>query len=453
MMSNDITAFSRTTRRSVLRALGLAGVWTSASAFGAVPSLSGAHSHATLNATDGQPVRLSANALDHWVETFFPAFNHGNHQPPFSREKHAARYDVELRRIVTDTRVPETGERVKVSGLVAIPVGVSGPLPVVLWQHGTVLGFDQVPSKMTRFAEAGYQPSDATDSLETLFNLQRLAGQGFAIIAADYLGKGPYREERSEAYAVRDATVQTCLDVFDAGLATLRDFGHAPAQLFLNGWSQGGLNTQWLAQALRDRKIVVTAAATQCAFNNLVESVRYWTGQLPLNDSTNYPPVPGWTSVALVILLGSYRAYYGLPDLFKTAIKPKYQEFAETYWSTYALDGFDLSRAPTSAGDLLIDGILSGYTAESNSAFVAHLGRNTPAYQSYDFPIRFYYGLADDALHPSSMRIALTAAGSHATGIGVPNGSHRGAFISSLYGNAASTVGHGNVVDWFRSFL
>jgi len=27
-MSNDITAFSRTTRRSVLRALGLAGVWT-----------------------------------------------------------------------------------------------------------------------------------------------------------------------------------------------------------------------------------------------------------------------------------------------------------------------------------------------------------------------------------------------------------------------------------------
>jgi len=51
------------------------------------------------------------------------------------------------------------------------------------------------------------------------------------------------------------------------------------------------------------------------------------------------------------------------------------------------------------------------------------------------------------------MQVALTAAGAHATGIGILHGSHRGAFISSLYGNSVSTDGHGNVVNWFRSFL
>ena len=265
-------------RRALMKSLGAVGLWAaSPSSAPATPT--------PIDTTHGPAVRIEAGRLNQLAAEFFPVFNHGNVLPDFDATAHGARYSVELRRLTTYTLVPETGERVKVSGLLAIPAGVRGPLPVVSWQHGTILSFDQVPSNLTRLGDPGYQPSDAGDSLETLFNLQRLAGQGFAVIAADYLGKGPFRDGRVEAYAVREATVTTCLDMLQAGTSALHQLGHTRSHLFLNGWSQGGLNTQWLAQALKDRKIPVSAAAAQSPFNNLVDSVRYWTGQLPVPDA------------------------------------------------------------------------------------------------------------------------------------------------------------------------
>ncbi len=100
--------------------------------------------------------------------------------------------------LVTDVTVPETGERLKISGLLALPAGAKGPLPVVSWQHGTILSFDQVPSNLTRLADPTYRTSDAADSLETLFNVQRFAGQGYAVIAADY-----WARDRSGATGAR----------------------------------------------------------------------------------------------------------------------------------------------------------------------------------------------------------------------------------------------------------
>jgi hypothetical protein len=79
-------------------------------------------------------------------------------------------------------------------------------------------------------------------------SIQRFAGNGYAVIAADYLGKGPYRNGRGEAYAVKDATVQCCLDILNAGLLELGKLGLLKSTLFLNGWSQGALNTQWLKE-------------------------------------------------------------------------------------------------------------------------------------------------------------------------------------------------------------
>ena len=97
-------------------------------------------------------------------------------------------------------------EEVDVTGLLAVPRGLRGPLPLVSWQHGTVLSFDEVPSNLTRLADPAYVVTDEGDSLETLFNVHRLAGRGFALVAADYLGKGPLRHGRGEGYGVREAT-------------------------------------------------------------------------------------------------------------------------------------------------------------------------------------------------------------------------------------------------------
>lgn len=237
----------------------------------------------------GPPVRLTRERLDAWAGEFFPAFNQAGLLPAFSAARLGARHDVALRTVTTFTRIPETGERVAVTGLLAVPESVKGRIPLVSWQHGTILSRDQVPSNLVRLGNAGYKPSDAGDSLETLFILHRMAGQGFAVVAADYLGKGDLRGERGEAYGVKEATVATCCDILEAGLAGLDQLGLQSSALFLNGWSQGGANTQWVHQALRRRGVSITASAAQSPFNNLVEVLRYWTGRLSVPDQATYP--------------------------------------------------------------------------------------------------------------------------------------------------------------------
>jgi hypothetical protein len=183
--------------------------------------------------------RVSSTRLDALVAKAYPLFNEPAILPPFDAKTHGARFDVDLHRIVAHTVVPETGEKLKVSGLLALPVGVKGEVPLLSWQHGTILSFDQVPSNLTLLADPAYELTDAADSLETLFNVQRFAGRGYAVVAADYVGKGPFRNGRGEGYAVKGVSVRTCIDVLAAGQAAMQSLGVRPSKLFLHGWSQG----------------------------------------------------------------------------------------------------------------------------------------------------------------------------------------------------------------------
>ncbi|QAU37619.1 lysophospholipase [Bradyrhizobium guangdongense] len=439
---------ARASRRDVLKMTGVAAGTLAASL--AAPAI--ALSAPLRTARSEKSVRVSRERLNALAAKFYAVFNEHDILPKDFSDKHAARYDVELRRIVTFTRIPETGERVKVSALVAVPVGVRGALPVVSWQHGTILSFDQVPSNLLRLGDENYQLRDNIDSLETLFNVQRFAGNGYAVIAADYVGKGPYRDGRGEAYAVKGATVQCCVDVLSAGLRELRTAGLRPAALFLNGWSQGALNTQWLKQEMQRRGMKVTATAVQSPFNNLAESFHYWVdpaSYIPAKE-TSYPMPPAWITPCLIVLLGSYRQYYGLSDLFKTAIKPQYQAFAEKYWADYSLAGETASSVPP-AGDFLVDGLFERFTKDTNSGLLRRLGNNGATFWDYDSPIRFYYGLADEALHPRLVKPAVAAGGHFADGVPVGGASHRVTFLASLYGDGTTLNGQSTAFDWFNS--
>lgn len=394
--------------------------------------------------------RVAASRLDTLVADAFPRFNLPVILPRFDRARHGARYDVDLHRLITTVKVPETGERVKVSGLLAVPVGVAGEIPIVSWQHGTILSFDQVPSNLVLLADPSYRMSDERDSLETLFNVQRLAGQGYAVIAADYIGKGPFRKGRAEGYAVEGVTVETCIAVLDAGFAAMKSMDLKPGRLFLNGWSQGALNTQWLHQELRRRKRPIVATAVQSPFNELPETWRFWAGvqsfPLPAGQAS-YPATPQWISLCMIVALGSYQTYYGIDGLLESAIRPEFHGMARKFWKDYSLT-FDTKPFP-SGQDLLVPGLFDGFTDDRNSALVRRLGANTPTYWHYDSPIRFYYGLADEAIHPRMATRALVAGGGQTSGVPISGGSHRGTFLASLYGQAATLGGTENLVDWF----
>ncbi len=399
-----------------------------------------------------RPVRVSKERLDALAAKSYAVFNEGNVLGPFSAARHGARHDVELRRLTTSTRLPETGEQVQVSGLLALPAASQGSLPVVSWQHGTILSFDQVPSNLTRLKAETYELRDNVDSLETLFNIQRFAGNGYAVIAADYPGKGPYRDGRAEAYAVKAATVQCCLDVLQAGVRELEKSGLRPSASFLNGWSQGALNTQWLKQELQRRGTKVAAAAAQSPFNDLPDTFHYWSSPQSFIPSTekSYPLPPAWIVPCIVVLLGSYRRYYGLGDLFETAIKPQYRAFAERYWSDYRLDAETAKTLPPAA-DFLTDGFFERFTHDTNGKFLRRLAANSTTFLDYGSPIRFYYGLADEALYPGLVKMALASGGRDMAGVPVKGASHRATFLASLYGDAAVLDGKSTVLDWFNT--
>lgn len=453
------SAFDAATgRRGFLRGAGLSAITLTTTGTIPLTSLAQAQTTSSTQPTGNfkpyldNKVTIDRARLDGLAATVHDAFNEHRILRKFDAKLHGAKFDVELHRITTYTRPPGTGETLKVSGLLAIPVGVKGALPVVSWQHGTILAFDQVPSNLTLIADPAYVLRDNVDSMETLLNVQRLAGNGYAVIAADYVGKGPYRNGRAEAYAVKDVTVRTCLDILDAGLTGMRALGHPIGSLLLNGWSQGALNTQWLHQELRRQGRPIKATAVQSPFNDLNEAFRFWAGADVYADSASapYPRLADWISLCMVVVLGSYERQYGLDGLLRTAIRSEYHDLALKFWSDYQMD-FNPKKPFPSGSKLLVDGFFERYTADLNSRFLRQLAANRNTYWPYDSPIRFYYGLADEAIHPTLAKRPLAAGGKYASGVPIKGASHRGTFLASLYAEGEDIAGSSNVLRWFDS--
>lgn len=399
----------------------------------------------------GDKVTLSRGRLDELAQASYAVFNENTVLPAFDAGKFAATHDVDLHRITTFTQVPETGNTVKISGLLAVPAGMSGPMPVVSWQHGTIFSFNQVPSTLGLAAAPAYELRENVDSKETLFNLHRFAANGYAVIAADYLGKGPYRGNRPEAYAVKDASTRTSIDILDAGLQGMRQLGLEPTELFLNGWSQGGLNTQWLHQALQAAGVPVRACGAASPFNDLSESFDFWTGTItfPNPGDSPYPPRPVWLSLAVAIVIASYESYYGLNGLTKAMVRPEYMGVISKFLGDYDLD-IDFAHMPLPEG-LLVEGFNTRFTSAGFDAFLRQLAENRASFWEYTNPVRLFYGLADEAIHPAMARRAVTGGGRLMEGVAIKAASHRSTFLASLYGGPEVLQGKPNLPDWFDS--
>jgi len=442
-------------RRSLFRGIGLAA-GAAPLAAGSLwrPALAQAAPPVERRMTLDNTVTVTRMRLDNLVATWHATFNTGDVLRAFDPAMQGAGSDVRLSRIITTTELPGTGERVTISGLLAIPAGATGRIPVVSWQHGTIFGTDSVPSNLTRIAEDDYVMRDGTDSAETLFMVQRLAANGFAVIGADYIGKGPLRDGRPEAYVVKEATTRCCLDMLDAGIAGMRSLGLEPGPLFLHGWSQGAINTQWLAQALQDGGRPARAAAAASPFNDLNETFRWWAGGLtyPAPTAAAYPAVPDWVSLGMIIVLGSYQTYYGLDGLIEAAVRPEYHEMALKFWPDEGLD-FDPAQHFPKTTELLTEGLFQGFIADVVSRFLRQLAANRATFWDYAAPMRFFYGLADEAIHPVLAQQPLAAGGARIDGAAVPRGTHRITFLASLYGNGAETSGQPDLLTWFRSRL
>jgi hypothetical protein len=184
----------------------------------------------------------------------------------------SALHDVDVYRLAYRTTIPEQGNRPTVAyGLVAIPRGVSGQIPVVSYQHGSLWLKESAPSQafswdVTSTAVVNYGLTEqelCLSAYETRLNVAQFAGQGYAVVAADYIGIGNSVE--NDAFFVKQSGQQACLDMLAASERLLASRSLFRSDLFLNGWSQGGIATVAFQEALEARGVRISGVSTSSA--------------------------------------------------------------------------------------------------------------------------------------------------------------------------------------------
>lgn len=196
--------------------------------------------------------------------------------------------DVRFIKIVYET-VDAHGLRTIGSGALALPLGVDMPLPLLSYQHGTVLERENVPSRL---------------NLEGFLGVA-FATSGYAAVLPDYLGLGdspgphPFLHAASEATAVIDL-----LRAARTFCASNR-IQLAP-ELFLAGYSQGGHATLAALREMESRhadEFTVTACAAGAGSYDLSGTTA--------SELLSGRPQPNPYSFAYQ--LAAFRHVYGLP--------------------------------------------------------------------------------------------------------------------------------------------
>jgi len=319
---------------------------------------------------------------------------------------------VKLYRVIYKTAIPEKGNRpVEVSGLIAVPDLSKAIFPMVSYQHGTVFSRTEVPS----FPE---------QSFETRLMIAHLAGNGYVVIAADYVGKGISSEP--DSYMVKEATAQACADMLAASRQVLNSLNIKTDKLFLSGWSQGSWCTQVFRKRLEEMRVHITAAVMACTPNDLyLMLTRFINNPSPLDAS--------WLVGIGALFINSYERYYDFQGLSTTAIKPEYWQTARDFYDN-KISWSDAQKlfSPTIKELFQVD--FANASSLISNRFYQQLFENQGYQWRYSTPTRFYYGGIDEAITPYvailpvEYQKVIGGASSTAVYAG-DNADHRGTFV------------------------
>jgi pimeloyl-ACP methyl ester carboxylesterase len=308
----------------------------------------------------------------------------------------SARYAVDLYKVGYDSTIPELNNRPTRSyGLIALPKGTGKTtLPVISYQHGTVYGKYEVPSyAFVKTNPSGYSQYDG--AYETRLMVAQFAGQGYAVIAPDYFGMGDSTEP--EGYMVKASAQRACLGMYDAAMEFLGKQGLRQEQLFLGGWSLGGLVTTGFLEALEARGTPVTAAFTASSPNDPLAAL---TGMIYHPRKIDAP----WSNTILALTAFSYENYYQQPGLAATVIRPEYYAlFKQIYTRNYAnpeefaAEFGKLLKNPVPFKSYFLDAY-SDPAYLANSPYGRLLAGAETYRQLFRTPLRIYYGMEDEGI-------------------------------------------------------
>ncbi|MGI9176295.1 MAG: alpha/beta hydrolase family protein [Pirellulales bacterium] len=338
----------------------------------------------------------------------------------------APRNGVTLYEVQFDSVIPEWDNQPTLgSGLLAVPDDGATSHPLVSYQHGTVFGREEVPSR-------------PDNSYETQLALAAFASQGYVVIGADYFGLGP--SQVPNCFIVPQGTVQAMLDHYRASQAVLAALGQSTPQFFVWGWSQGGWSTMQFLRRLETLGIPVTAAATVSAPVDLAAAFRR-----PIANPR--PQDAAWIKGCISNMIWSQEEYARLPGLAASAIKPEHLAASRKFFDgKLSWADYDASAAGGVAA-LLRPEFIAG--AETGRGRFWELIETAGAYRwRIKTPLRAYGGDADEAIPPEvsrmvadfsrllgSKQVEFLSAGERAD--------HRASYVSATL----------QVKPWFDSFV
>ena len=333
---------------------------------------------------------------DHFLKNASPGL--GYQLPPVS----TASNDVDIYIVKYWSHSPDLGiqSRTMVSGILALPrIPNRTSIPLLSYQHGTAWGKYGVPSYAFKTSNpSGYEHYD--DAYETRYIVALFAGNGHAVMAADYFGMADARSD--EAYFIKRSTAQTSYDLYLDVRQYLRSKGISSSRFLLGGWSQGGMNTSGLLELLESRGVSIDAAFTASSPSDT----------FPVFNAILFHPRArdaSWINTLLAMTIFSCDRYMGPKGLAKATINPVYfQGFKTIYEHTGYPKGFFQLLSQWEGTPILnyLRPELRNPTSFANSAYGKCLAANEVFRQEFKTPTQMFYGSNDEVVREKMGQLA-----------------------------------------------
>lgn len=256
---------------------------------------------------------------------------------------------------------------VSVTGLLGIP-NIAKVKGLVSYQHGTITYRNNSPSF----------PSPAEGlGLSSIF-----AGDGYILVAADYIGLGKSLD--IPPYLHINSTVNAVVDLIKIGAKVLNNISNGQNKnLYLTGFSQGGNTSAGVQRALEinnETGLILKANAPIAGAYNLKDiSIKY-----AVKNKSNY---------YLGYLSNSYSMVYN--KNINTILQDKYVDLIPKLYDGSKDIDYILSQLPKEPKDMLLPNMIDDLINGNSNWFTDALAENETFNWKPKSPLSFFYGSED----------------------------------------------------------
>ena len=367
--------------------------------------------------------------------------------PPFT----PAANDVDLYRIGFRSSIPEQNRFVTAYGIAGIPKTSSESLPVVSWEHQTSFSKKYAASQAFSYKLSDFEYGQ---TLSTRLKIAHYAGQGYAVISADQFGLGNSTE--NYAYQVKKSNQQASFDLYSKSLDLIKSLGKSSSDLFLAGWSGGGVTVMGFLEALENKGIKVQGASVAAGPWDqvmLMNSAIF----TPRDGSDGNTPDASWLNFLLIYTAFSLSGYNEKASIAEDVLGKYYEAARKLYTGEYKeqkpsadqlgilVDGQYL---PNQVGKILPEKYTSDPEAFTKSPYAQLLREASSGNIPLSSDVMMVYGGQDELMSP---KLAAMLFERQSIGFGkenislniVDSANHRAAFLSMM----------DDSLDWFNAKL